>query len=234
MATEEAPAQRAESKRSGLIGTLLKLPFVLLGIIAISILCSVSIEWLGIYFGWFSQPGSEHARQTMMSEMGYLDSQFTQSLLVSSPVEFATMIVNTCYQWLFVKSGIAAWAETGSGSEGWIGVVQTYMRAGMYVTLMTLTRCVILMLTAPLFILAGLVGFTDGLVSRDLRRFGAGRESAFVYHHAKRMVTPVFLTGWLIYLSLPFSIHPNLFLLPCALLFGLMIAIATSSFKKYL
>lgn len=234
MASSEAPAQRAESKRSGLIGTLLKLPFVLLGIIAISILCSVSIEWLGIYFGWFSQPGSEHARQTMMSEMGYLDSQFTQSLLVSSPVEFATMIVNTCYQWLFVKSGIAAWAETGSGSEGWIGVVQTYMRAGMYVTLMTLTRCVILMLTAPLFILAGLVGFTDGLVSRDLRRFGAGRESAFVYHHAKRMVTPVFLTGWLIYLSLPLSIHPNLFLLPCALLFGLMIAIATSSFKKYL
>jgi len=234
MATEEAPAQRAESKRSGLIGTLLKLPFVLLGIIAISILCSVSIEWLGIYFGWFSQPGSEHARQTMMSEMGYLDSQFTQSLLVSSPVEFATMIVNTCYQWLFVKSGIAAWAETGSGSEGWVGVVKTYLQAAMYVTLMTLTRCVILMLTAPLFILAGLVGFTDGLVSRDLRRFGAGRESAFIYHHAKRMVTPVFLTGWLIYLSLPFSIHPNLFLLPCALLFGLMIAIATSSFKKYL
>lgn len=104
----------------------------------------------------------------------------------------------------------------------------------IYVTLMTLTRCVILVLTAPLFILAAIVGFTDGLVSRDLRRFGAGRESAFVYHHAKRMVTPIFLTGWLIYLSLPFSIHPSLFLLPCALVFGLMIAIATASFKKYL
>ncbi|WP_417329729.1 TIGR03747 family integrating conjugative element membrane protein [Halomonas cupida] len=234
MASSEAPARRAESKRSGAIGTLFKLPFTLLGILVISIICSVLIEWVGIYFGWFSEPGSEHARQTMVSEMGYLDSQFTRSLLVSSPVEFATWIVSTCYQWLFVKSGIAAWAASGSGSEGWIGVIKIYLQAGMYVTLMTLTRCVILMLTAPLFILAGLVGFTDGLVSRDLRRFGAGRESAFVYHHAKRMVTPIFLTGWLIYLSLPFSIHPNLFLLPCALLFGMMITIATSSFKKYL
>lgn len=233
MATE-APARRAESKRSSAIGTLFKLPFTLLGILVISIICSVLIEWVGIYFGWFGESGSEHARQTMVSEMGYLDSQFTRSLLVSSPVEFATWIVSTCYQWLFVKSGIAAWAASGSGSEGWIGVIKIYLQAGMYVTLMTLTRCVILMLTAPLFILAGLVGFTDGLVSRDLRRFGAGRESAFVYHHAKRMVTPIFLTGWLIYLSLPFSIHPNLFLLPCALLFGMMITIATSSFKKYL
>lgn len=234
MARDDAPAQRAEKKRSGLIGTLLKLPFTLIALVVVSIFCSILIEWIGIYFDWFSQTGSDHAYQTMVSEMGYLDSQFTRSLLVSAPVEFANRIVDTCYQWLFVKSGIAGWAESGSGSEGWIGVIKTYLQAGMYVTLMTLTRCVILILTSPLFILAALVGFTDGLVSRDLRRFGAGRESAFIYHHAKRMVTPIFLTGWLIYLSLPFSIHPNLFLLPCALLFGLMIAIATSSFKKYI
>ncbi|NRB54931.1 MAG: TIGR03747 family integrating conjugative element membrane protein [Salinicola sp.] len=234
MARDEAPAQRAEKKRSGLVGTLLKLPFTLMAIVVVSIFCSIVIEWIGIYFDWFSQTGSDHAYQTMVSEMGYLDSQFTRSLLVSAPVEFANRVVDTCYQWLFVKSGVAAWVESGSGSEGWLGVVKTYLQAGMYVTLMTLTRCVILILTSPLFVLAALVGFTDGLVSRDLRRFGAGRESAFIYHHAKRMVTPIFLTGWLVYLSLPFSIHPNLFLLPCALLFGLMIAIATSSFKKYL
>ncbi|KFF48755.1 membrane protein [Gammaproteobacteria bacterium MFB021] len=234
MARDEAPAHRAEKKRGGLVGTLLKLPFTLMAIVVVSIFCSIVIEWIGIYFDWFSQTGSDHAYQTMVSEMGYLDSQFTRSLLVSAPVEFANRIVDTCYQWLFVKSGVAAWAESGSGSEGWLGVVKTYLQAGMYVTLMTLTRCVILILTSPLFVLAALVGFTDGLVSRDLRRFGAGRESAFIYHHAKRMVTPIFLTGWLVYLSLPFSIHPNLFLLPCALLFGMMIAIATSSFKKYL
>lgn len=234
MATAEAPAQRAEKKRSGLIGELIKLPFTLIWIVLLSIVCSIVIEWVGITFTWFSQPGSEHARQTMLAEMGYLDSQFTRSLLVSSPVEFATWIVDTCYQWVFIKTGIAGWLEQGAESVGWAGTLKTYLQAAMYVTLMTMTRCVILMLTSPLFILAAMVGFIDGLVSRDLRRFGAGRESAFIYHHAKRMVTPIFLTGWLIYLSLPFSIHPNLFLLPCALLFGLMVAIATSSFKKYL
>lgn len=234
MARDEAPAQRAEKKRSGLVGTLAKLPFTLLWIVIVSIVCSVLIEWAGIYFDWYSQAGSEHARQTMLAEMGYLDSQFARSLLVSSPAEFATIIIETCYQWAFVKTGIAGWVDQGAGTVGWAGTLRTYLRAAMYVTLMTLTRCVILVLTSPLFILAAIVGFTDGLVSRDLRRFGAGRESAFIYHHAKRMVTPIFLTGWLIYLSLPFSIHPNLFLLPCALLFGLMIAIATSSFKKYL
>lgn len=234
MASEDVPAKRASEKRTGLIGTLLKLPFTLLWILILSIFCSVLIEWVGIYFSWFSQPGSEHARQTMISEMGYLDSQFTQSLLVSSPVTFATTVVETSHDWLFEKTGIADWVSRGAEAGGWVGTIKTYLQAAMFVTLMTMTRCVILVLTSPLFILASIVGFTDGLVSRDLRRFGAGRESAFVYHHAKRMVTPIFLTGWLIYLSLPFSIHPNLFLLPCALLFGLMIAIATSSFKKYL
>lgn len=234
MARDDAAAQRAEQKRTGLLGTLLKLPFTLIWIVLVSIFCSVLIEWLGIYFEWFGPAGSEHARQTMLSEMGYLDSEFSRSLLVSSPVAFATSIVDTCYQWLFVNTGIASWVEQGAGALGWVGTLKTYLQAAMYVTLMTLTRCVILTLTSPLFALAAIVGFTDGLVGRDLRRFGAGRESAFVYHHAKRMVTPIFLTGWLIYLSLPFSIHPNLFLLPCALLFGLMIAIATSSFKKYL
>lgn len=234
MARDEVPAQRAEKQRTGLVGTLFKLPFTLLGITLLSILTSIVIEWVGIYFDWFSQPGAEHARQTMIAEMGYLDSQFSRSLLVSSPVAFATGVIETCYQWAFVKTGIAEWVEQGAGSVGWVGTLKTYLQAAMFVTLMTLARCVILVLTSPLFLLAAAVGFADGLVSRDLRRFGAGRESAFIYHHAKRLVTPIFLTGWLIYLSLPFSIHPNLFLLPCALLFGLMIAIATSSFKKYL
>nr|WP_298411658.1 TIGR03747 family integrating conjugative element membrane protein [uncultured Halomonas sp.] len=234
MARTEAPAQRAEKKRSGIIGTLIKLPFTLLWILVISIICSIAIEWTGIYFDWFRQAGAEHARQTMVAEMGYLDSQFSRSLLVSSPVTFATQVVETGYEWAFVKTGIVGWIERGADSVGWTATIRTYLQAAMFVTLMTLTRCVILMLTSPLFILAAIVGFTDGLVCRDLRRFGAGRESAFVYHHAKRAVTPIFLTAWLIYLSLPFSIHPNLFLLPCALLFGLMIAIATASFKKYL
>ncbi|MGJ8517634.1 TIGR03747 family integrating conjugative element membrane protein [Carnimonas bestiolae] len=229
---ETAPRQRRASP--GMIGFFMKLPFTLAWVILVSCVTSIILEWVGMYFGWWSLPGSDHARQSMMSEMGYLDSQFTRSLLVDSPGDFAAHVIDTANDWLFVRSGIAEWVDGLTGSDSWLAPAVGYMQAGIYVTLMTLTRCVILALTSPLFLLAALVGFIDGLVRRDLRRFGAGRESAFVYHHAKRMVSPIFVTGWLIYLSLPFSIHPNLFLLPCALLFGLLVSVTTGSFKKYL
>jgi hypothetical protein len=40
----------------------------------------------------------------------------------------------------------------------------------------------------PQFVLTIVIGLIDGLVRRDLRRFGAGHESGFVYHHARRMI----------------------------------------------
>ncbi|MGJ8518361.1 TIGR03747 family integrating conjugative element membrane protein [Carnimonas bestiolae] len=232
--SSDAPARRAEHKSLGLLGFLLKLPFTVAWIVIVSILTSIVVEWIGIYFGWWSQPGSEHARQTMISEMGYLDSQFTRSILVASPADFANDVINTINDWAFVKTGITSWVEGLQASTGWFGSIADYAQSVVYVTLMTLTRCMILLLTSPLFLLVAIVGFIDGLVRRDLRRFGAGRESATVYHHAKRMISPIFVFGWLIYLSLPLSIHPNLFLLPCALIFGLMVSITTGSYKKYL
>lgn len=230
---EDTRIKTAEKKRSGLVSNLLSLPFKILTVVLVSILVSVSIEWAGIYFAWWGLPGAEHAELVMRQEMRWLDSNFSRSLLVSEPVTFAGELLATVHDWLFVRTGIAGWAVETSGS-GWVATLKDYVLAAMYVTLMTLTRCVILLLTSPLFLLAALVGFVDGLVLRDLRRFGAGRESAFIYHHAKRSVVPVFMVGWLIYLSLPFAIHPNLFLLPCAALFGFLVAVATSTFKKYL
>ncbi|PRB81514.1 TIGR03747 family integrating conjugative element membrane protein [Pseudomonas sp. MYb185] len=230
---EDARVRTAEKKRTGAVSKLFSLPFKVVGVVLVSILISVGIEWAGIYLAWWALPGAEHAEMVMRQEMRWLDTNFSRSLMVSDPVQFAGQALAAVNDWLFIRTGIAGWAhETTSG--GWAGAIKQYVMAAMYVTLMTLTRCVILVLTSPLFLLAALVGFVDGLVLRDLRRFGAGRESAFIYHHAKRTVVPVFLIGWLIYLSLPFAIHPNLFLLPCAALFGFLIAVATSTFKKYL
>lgn len=232
MATDST--RSAQKKRGGLFSKTLGIPFQLLAILLVSLFCSILIEWVGIYFQWWSQPGAEHARVTMEQEMGWLDTEFSRSLLVSQPVEAATWFIGLAYDWTFVKSGIAGLLESNRDSGGWIGALVEYLQAAVFVTLMTLTRVVILILTSPLFALAALVGFVDGLVRRDLRRFGAGRESAFVYHHAKKMVGPIFVIGWICYLSVPFAIHPNVFLLPCAALFGVLISIATGSFKKYL
>jgi integrating conjugative element membrane protein (TIGR03747 family) len=79
-----------------------------------------------------------------------------------------------------------------------------------------------------------LTGFVDGLMRRDLRKFGAGRESSFVYHRAKRAVTPLLVVPWIIYLSLPFSLNPLAILIPCAAMLGVTTAITAATFKKYL
>lgn len=112
--------------------------------------------------------------------------------------------------------------------------LRDYIESVLYVIITFIIRLMIIVLISPLFLLVALVGGGDGLVQRDLRRFGVGRESVFKYHHAKRVVFPVMLLAWGLYLSIPFSIHPNWILIPSAIFFGLTISFTASSFKKYL
>ena len=100
--------------------------------------------------------------------------------------------------------------------------------------LVFIVRLLVLLLTLPLFVLAAFVGLIDGLVRRDIRRFGAGRESGFVYHRAKASLMPLAIAPWVIYLALPISMHPLLILLPSAILPGIAMDVFAGSFKKYL
>ncbi|MDO5055669.1 MAG: TIGR03747 family integrating conjugative element membrane protein, partial [Pasteurella oralis] len=158
------------------------------------------------------------------------------------------------HHWLFIKTGIQTWLSTPTTglpplnfremdwetvkNTNWMAYLVFYVRAyvesTLYVIIIFIIRLMIIVLTSPLFILAGIVGFVDGLVKRDLRKFGVARESAFKYHHAKRTIAPIMFIAWVVYLSIPFSIHPNMILIPAALLFGLSISITATNFKKYL
>ena len=102
---------------------------------------------------------------------------------------------------------------------------------------MVLTFCVrmvILTMTIPLFLLAGFTGLVDGLVRRDLRKFGSGRESSYLYHKARGAIIPLMIVPWTVYLAMPLSVSPFLILGPCAVLLGMSVYITVSSFKKYL
>ncbi|CQH48931.1 putative inner membrane protein [Yersinia enterocolitica] len=147
-----------------------------------------------------------------------------------------------------MNSGFLGWLQSAQSSNSgnaltdglnvsgaWlIQVAREYLMASMYVTLVFLMRVTILVLSVPLFVLVALVGIVDGMVRRDLRRYGAGYESSFLYHHAKRFVKPAVYIPCILYLSAPFSVYPNLLLLPAALLMGLAISVTMGSFKKYL
>lgn len=222
------------TKRPTWFGWAVGLPFRIIAVVAISMVTSIAIEWIGIYSGWWAQPGAQHAQGVLTSELGWIDTQFTRSLIFSQPVDMGRTVITSVYDSVFVWTGIAPWFESHTSSGGWLQAIATYGQAAINVSLVVVVRVFILTLTVPLFVMAAAVGMVDGLVRRDLRKFGAGRESAFIYHHAKRLTGPVFILGWLIYLSVPFSVNPNTFLVPCAALFGLLISVTTGSFKKYL
>ncbi len=202
----------------------------------LSILCSIIVEWLLIYF-YRPEFGATYAKQVMMQEFNWFSTDFQQSLLISSPVTTVQYYLALTNEWLFVKSGIKSWLSSTSktGISLWLYKhIAVYVEAMLYVIMTFIIRLIIIVLTTPLFILVALVGLTDGLVQRDLRKFGFGRESAFKYHHAKRAITPSLLIFAVVYLSLPFSLHPSFLLVPSAFLFGLTIYLAIFNFKKYL
>ncbi len=242
---ETQTAQQQTAKKSSIIGRVF-------GFLFISLFMSILVEWGLMWFEVVTQ-NAEHAKTMMNKEFGWFSSEFQQSLLYSKPVELAENAVAFVYQWVFIKTGLQDWlnsarsgGQTGIVSQQVMGKTVTvnygsytgafieYIEAALYVLITFIIRLLIIVLTSPLFILVTLVGITDGLVERDLRRFGVARESAFKYHYSKRAIGPVMIIGWIIYLALPFSLHPNWILIPSAILFGLMIKVTAQNFKKYL
>ncbi|OBW95828.1 TIGR03747 family integrating conjugative element membrane protein [Gallibacterium anatis] len=229
--------QQVKEPRQGLLSTLLSLIGRTFGVLVVSLILSIIIEWVGMTWFWQDQ-GALHSKQMMLQEVQYFSTHFTQSVLHSDPIVFAQQTMDTVNHYVFVKTGLLNWLNNAQVSmklnHSVFMVIRGYIEAIIYITMTFIIRLLILFFTSPLFILVAIVGFTDGLVRRDLRRFGYGYESSFMYHHAKRAILPLLISSWMLYLSLPFSIYPNFLLIPAAFFVGTAISIASASFKKYL
>lgn len=73
----------------------------------------------------------------------------------------------------------------------------------------------------------------DGWVRREVRKAGAGIESARIYHAAKRTLKPLVTWVVLVYLTVPFTMDPQWVYLVLYLTVPLTLGIAVSRFKKY-
>lgn len=247
--SSSAPAQRPQIRKPGLISRLIMLPFHLLGLLCGALVLCIALECLGIHFLWPEQ-GWQHAQRMLGFELEQLSTDFTQSMVVQEPGRSARLLVEWVHGTLIEQSGLQNWvaqasskARAGSLSQTrdfryYVGVVyvhlETYLTAAAYMVLVFLVRTVVLCLSLPLFGMAAFVGLVDGLVRRDVRRFGAGRESGFIYHRARASLIPLIVLPWMLYLVLPFSLNPLFVLLPCALLLSVAVNITAGSFKKYL
>ncbi|MBN8451950.1 TIGR03747 family integrating conjugative element membrane protein [Accumulibacter sp.] len=242
-------AQRQQVRQQGLIAGLVTLPFRFFGVLCGSLLLCIVIECIGLHFFWPEQ-GWHHAQGMLDYELTQVSENFTRSVLVQEPGRSARWLIEHAYDWMFLKSGLLDWirdaavqSRAGAHNQAhdfryYLGQVyvhvESYLIASAYTVLVFLMRLLVLTLTLPLFLMAAFVGLVDGLVRRDVRRFGAGRESGFVYHRARASLMPLAVLPWVTYLALPVSVHPLLILLPSAALLGIAVDIASATFKKYL
>jgi len=237
------PSQSTAQRRPGLIFGTVELCLRLLGLLFAALVFSIVLEFVGILWFWPEQ-GWHHSHAMWQTELGWLSSHFKASLLVQEPAQATAKILEHLNDWVVVRSG---WAQSdaqlkllsseaslqGQFAQVYV-VAQDYLLAALFTVFTFVVRLAVLTLAIPLFLLAVITGTVDGLMRRDLRKFGADRESSFVYHRAKRTLLPLMVSPWVIYLSLPWSINPNWVLLPCAVLLAIMIAISAATFKKYL
>ena len=97
-----------------------------------------------------------------------------------------------------------------------------------------LIKLIILLAAMPLFILAMVAGLVDGLNQRAIRTACLGRESSYVFHRLNHYFKKLLVILLMLWLALPISITPAYVFVPIILLMGLMVAMTTSRFKKYL
>ncbi len=211
----------------------------------VSLFISILIEWTGMVF-WWEEQGAAHSRQMLTNELRWLGTGFHQNGWMGHIGNHAYHLSDRAYSLLFERTGIVELVHwiTPAPSPHESGIravlhrlhapVSEYVVAAMQMTQVFTVRLAILVLSLPVFVLFAWVALVDGLVLRDLRRWGGGRESSFVYHYARKAMLPLFLSAWVLYLVLPVSVHPSWILLPFALAFALAVRVTAGTFKKYL
>jgi len=241
-ANREAPYHPA---RKGFVAAMLSRAAKAIRWLMLSLLFSIVIECVGMVI-WWPELGLDHSRQMLEQEIEYLDQDFRHSVLSSDPGRFARTMAERSHYLLFELTGVerlTEWLsrppandETGTRPklhQAYRPIARFVMVAIQIVQVFSV-RLAILCLATPVFLLFSLIGLIDGLVQRDLRRWGGGRESSYLYHYAKNSVWMFMLSAWVSYLALPVSLHPVFVVLPFAVLFAISISITASTFKKYL
>ncbi|WP_285374222.1 TIGR03747 family integrating conjugative element membrane protein [Pseudomonas sp. lyk4-TYG-107] len=249
MSDPASTAQRQQQRQEGLFIGLLTLPLRFVSVLCGSLILSILIECIGMYAFW-PEEGWRHAQQMYEFELGQLSSDFKHSALVREPGRTASDLVQVAYQAVMIKTGIArsihatsqkardAHFDSAHDARYFVGSFYTHLErnliAAAYTILVFIIRLAVLFLSLPLFIIAAFIGMVDGLVCRDLRRFGAGRESGYLYHRAKVFIAPLAILPWIVYLTIPMSVNAGLILVPSALSLGIAIDLTVRNFKKYL
>jgi len=239
MVSESHYNPKKQTKTNSFLGVVLKALFSLV----IALLFSIAIEFLGMNI-WWQDEGVEHSRAMVSFEM----EQFQDRAELLQLSDSQLRVVEACMTYqkkmvtaldgnhlaIRIRSALAnAHFLPEILKNAYSNTLEPYIEASINVTKVFALRLATLILSIPLFIIALFVAVVDGLVERDLRKWGAGRESSTVFHLARSFVGPMAIGAWIIYLSIPFSIDATLIILPFVVLFAFSIRVTTERMKKY-
>ena len=233
-----SPTRPAPPPRPGLlvrtVGGLLALPLLAV----LGLLLALLLEFAGLTLLW-PEEGAAHGQRRLAAERATLGA-FGDTLLGAQPLRLAeqagatlTLPLEALRRWLASPPAPDEWPGLAPLRAGLRPVLTYADAAGTAIQLYAL-RLTVAVLALPAFGLFGWVGVVDGLMRRDLRRFGGGPESSFVYHHLKPWLPALLWLPPAGYVLLPVSLHPNAVFLPAATLFALLVAETTARFKKFL
>ncbi len=208
----------------------------------LALLLSIALEWIGIAYCWPAQ-GHHHAEGLLHRETRFLHHHLAQFHSVWDQTihhytrAFLQWAAEDAHLHALVQ-GLASSPEANTGTLGEWRVrfyrqYQAYILATPVVVQLFCVRLAIIVFSLPVFVVMALVGVVDGLVERDLRRWGGGRESSNLYNLARKTVFPLFIVATVVYLSSPISLHPAGVMMPFAIAWGLAIQLTFSRLKKY-
>lgn len=201
----------------GPVGWLLSLLGRIIGLVIGALVLRVVLELAGLYF-WWPQEGSKHIFLVMRQERVELISALR-------PYPLGNEIT------MQLKNG-APYILKARHKTNWPHLEPFTVLAYTLVSFMQ--RLIWLSAMLPLFCLCAVTGLTEGLVQRDLRRFGSGLESVFLHRYVIRSGSSVAATLWVFYLAQPLFLPTMLVLLPINLWFGITVWMAAGSLKRWL
>lgn len=240
----------------GPVTLLMEVAFGLLFVSLFAWFVGVVIEIIGGYTLWKGE-GAAHAQRIVLQDMGYIAAA-PRSILVGDTLAWSQSIVRAV-ELPYRKTGVIRWylkhhgpdvapQDSKSGSSGTQALRRGIDNASaslsqrfsewavisMFVAQDVLLRMSVALFALPAFALACLLGLVDGLARRDLRRWSGGRESSFVYHHAKRYTAWALTGGFGLYLSWPFGgFNPAYMVLVFTVLVAAALSTTVAAFKKY-
>lgn len=236
---EGAAVAKKQTLFNTAIGVMLKLIFSLV----MALIFSIAIEIIGMNV-WWADEGVNHSAQMYEFELMQIGSSHYGVDFTEDQLAFIQETIHLHHKVIDALnlSGLGDWVKRPVKDEGnpmriiiktIYRSMEDYIDAALNVTKVFSLRLAILTLSLPLFVFALLVGVVDGLVERDLRRWGAGRESSTVFNLARSTVVPLAVGAWIVYLSLPVSINPSFVIVPFVFLFGYSVRVTTDRMKKY-